>query len=90
MTQRRRPQVRLTRRPPNLRRPTPGNAIGGESLCGGEHNIIRDPGICAGQPIVRGKRAPVPKTIDNDLEGCERTLGFDTAVHTATEYFDKS
>ena len=31
----------------------------------------------------------MPKTIDNDLEGCERTFGFDTAVHTATECLDK-
>jgi 6-phosphofructokinase len=31
----------------------------------------------------------VPKTTDNDLEGCERTFGFDTAVHTAVECFDK-
>jgi 6-phosphofructokinase 1 len=31
----------------------------------------------------------VPKTIDNDLEGCERTFGFDTAVTTAAECLDK-
>ena len=31
----------------------------------------------------------VPKTIDNDVWGCDRTFGFDTAVHTATECFDK-
>ena len=31
----------------------------------------------------------VPKTIDNDIWGCEITLGFDTAVSTATEAIDK-
>ncbi len=31
----------------------------------------------------------VPKTIDNDLEGTDRTFGFDTAVQTATECIDK-
>lgn len=27
----------------------------------------------------------VPKTIDNDIEGCERSFGFDTAVDTVTQ-----
>ena len=31
----------------------------------------------------------VPKTIDNDVEGTQRTFGFDTAVSTATEAIDK-
>jgi 6-phosphofructokinase 1 len=31
----------------------------------------------------------VPKTIVNDLEGCEQTFGFDTAVATASECLDK-
>jgi 6-phosphofructokinase 1 len=31
----------------------------------------------------------VPKTIDNDLEGTDRTFGFDSAVRTATEAIDK-
>lgn len=31
----------------------------------------------------------VPKTIDNDIWGCDVTLGFDTAVTTATEAIDK-
>jgi 6-phosphofructokinase 1 len=31
----------------------------------------------------------VPKTIDNDLEGCDQTFGFDTALTTATEAIDK-
>ncbi len=31
----------------------------------------------------------VPKTIDNDLSGTDVTFGFDTALQTATEAFDK-
>lgn len=31
----------------------------------------------------------VPKTIDNDLSGTDRTFGFDTALTTATEAIDK-
>jgi 6-phosphofructokinase 1 len=31
----------------------------------------------------------VPKTIDNDVSGTQRTFGFDTAVSTATEALDK-
>ena len=31
----------------------------------------------------------VPKTIDNDVSGTERTFGFDTAVSTATEAIDR-
>ena len=31
----------------------------------------------------------MPKTIDNDVSGTERTFGFDTAVSTATEAIDK-
>lgn len=31
----------------------------------------------------------VPKTIDNDIYGCDVTLGFDTAVSTATEAIDR-
>lgn len=31
----------------------------------------------------------VPKTIDNDLPATEVTLGFDTALHTATDAIDK-
>jgi ATP-dependent phosphofructokinase / diphosphate-dependent phosphofructokinase len=31
----------------------------------------------------------VPKTIDNDLRGTDRTFGFDTAVAIATEAFDR-
>ena len=31
----------------------------------------------------------VPKTIDNDIEGCERSFGFDTAVSTATHALEQ-
>src|SRR5215203_3515708 len=31
----------------------------------------------------------VPKTIDNDLWGCDRTFGFDTALTVATEALDR-
>lgn len=31
----------------------------------------------------------IPKTIDNDIWGCDVSLGFDTAVTTATEAIDK-
>ncbi|HWZ43731.1 MAG TPA: ATP-dependent 6-phosphofructokinase, partial [Candidatus Saccharimonadales bacterium] len=31
----------------------------------------------------------VPKTIDNDLSATDRTFGFDTALHTATDAIDK-
>jgi len=53
--------------------------IGGDGTMTGAANLIENGINCIG----------VPKTIDNDLEGCERTFGFDTAVHTATECFDK-
>lgn len=53
--------------------------IGGDGTMTGASNLIENGINCIG----------VPKTIDNDLEGCERTFGFDTAVHTATECFDK-
>jgi 6-phosphofructokinase 1 len=31
----------------------------------------------------------VPKTIDNDIPGTERTFGFDTAVACASEALDR-
>src|SRR5215216_6681065 len=37
-----------------------------------------------GAPIVG-----VPKTIDNDLAGTDRTFGFDTALHVATDAIDR-
>ncbi len=52
---------------------------------GGEHTQwisrrLSDDGI----PVVG-----VPKTIDNDVNGTDRTFGFDTAVQTATDAIDR-
>ncbi len=33
--------------------------------------------------------AAIPKTIDNDVAGTDRSIGFDTAVHIATEAIDR-
>jgi 6-phosphofructokinase 1 len=54
-------------------------AIGGD----GSMNI-------ASQLIKKGLNiVGVPKTIDNDIHGCDVTLGFDTAVSIATEAIDR-
>jgi phosphofructokinase-like protein len=53
--------------------------IGGDGTMTGAANLVRHGINCIG----------VPKTIDNDLEGCEQTFGFDTAVTTATDCLDK-
>ena len=53
--------------------------IGGDGTMTGAANLIRHGINCIG----------VPKTIDNDLEGCDQTFGFDTAVTTAAECLDK-
>ncbi len=40
--------------------------------------------------VQRGMRIiGIPKTIDNDIEGCERSFGFDTAVNTVTQALDR-
>jgi 6-phosphofructokinase 1 len=53
--------------------------IGGDGTMTGAANLIRHGVNCIG----------VPKTIDNDLEGCDQTFGFDTAIQTATDCLDK-
>lgn len=53
--------------------------IGGDGTMTGAANLVRNGVNCIG----------VPKTIDNDLECCDQTFGFDTAVTTATECLDK-
>lgn len=53
--------------------------IGGDGTMTGAANLVRNGVNCVG----------VPKTIDNDLEGCDQTFGFDTAVQTAAECIDK-
>ncbi len=54
-------------------------SIGGDGSLQISHDLWRK-----GLPVVC-----VPKTIDNDVEGTQRTFGFDTAVSTATEAIDK-
>jgi 6-phosphofructokinase 1 len=53
---------------------------------GGEHTmeITRQLHAELGLPVVG-----VPKTIDNDIVGTDRTFGFDTAVQVATEAIDR-
>lgn len=53
--------------------------IGGEGTLSAAARIHAD-----GVPLVG-----VPKTIDNDIAGTERTFGFDTAVQTATDAIDR-
>lgn len=54
-------------------------AIGGEDTLGVASKLYE-----AGIKVVG-----VPKTIDNDVVGTERTFGFDTAVNIATEAIDR-
>jgi phosphofructokinase-like protein len=54
-------------------------SIGGDGSLQISHQLW-----CKGLPIVC-----VPKTIDNDVSGTQRTFGFDTAVSTATEALDR-
>ncbi len=54
--------------------------IGGDGSFRGAEALWREQGIrCAG----------IPGTIDNDLPGTDRTLGFDTALNTAVEAVDR-
>lgn len=54
-------------------------AIGGDGTMAIAHGLSEH-----GLPIVG-----VPKTIDNDIVGCERSFGFDTAVATVTEALER-
>jgi len=54
-------------------------SIGGDGSLQISHDLWRK-----GLPVVG-----VPKTIDNDVSGTQRTFGFDSAVATATEAIDK-
>ena len=54
-------------------------SIGGDGSLQISHDLHRK-----GIPVVC-----VPKTIDNDVAGTQRTFGFDTAVSTATDAIDK-
>lgn len=53
--------------------------IGGDGTLGIAYKLFRD-----GIPVVG-----VPKTIDNDILGTDRTFGFDTAMTIATEGIDR-
>ncbi|WP_144328796.1 6-phosphofructokinase [Tepidimonas charontis] len=53
--------------------------IGGDGSMAIAHGLSQ-----RGLPIVG-----VPKTIDNDIVGCERSFGFDTAVATVTEAIER-
>jgi len=54
-------------------------AIGGEDTLGVASRLNEDGIVVVG----------VPKTIDNDLRATDYTVGFDTAVHIATEAIDR-
>ena len=54
--------------------------IGGEGSMTLAHRLIEEIGL---------KVIGVPKTIDNDIVGTDRTFGFDTAVHVASEAIDR-
>jgi len=55
-------------------------AIGGEDTMGVAHRLFTEENL----PIVG-----IPKTIDNDLDATDMTLGFQTAVQIATEAMDR-
>lgn len=54
--------------------------IGGDGSFHGADLLSRESGIAT---------VGIPGTIDNDLAGCDYTLGFDTAVNTALEAIDR-
>jgi ATP-dependent phosphofructokinase / diphosphate-dependent phosphofructokinase len=54
-------------------------SIGGDGSLQISHQLW-----CKGLPVVC-----VPKTIDNDVSGTQRSFGFDTAVSTATDALDR-
>ncbi len=54
-------------------------AIGGEDTLGVAHRLYEE-----GIGVIG-----VPKTIDNDLGATDQTIGFDTALHVATEAIDR-
>jgi ATP-dependent phosphofructokinase / diphosphate-dependent phosphofructokinase len=55
-------------------------AIGGEDTLGAANKLHAEHGV----PVLG-----VPKTIDNDLGGTDRTFGFDTALQIATDAIDR-
>jgi 6-phosphofructokinase len=53
--------------------------IGGDGTLGSASHLAR-----AGLPVIG-----IPKTIDNDVAGTQRSIGFDTALSTASEAIDR-
>ncbi len=54
--------------------------------------VVGGDGTFAGAQALAARGLPivgVPKTIDNDVRGTDRTVGFDTAVATATDALDR-
>lgn len=54
--------------------------VGGDGSFRGAHALSCESGVAV---------VGIPGTIDNDLSGCDYTLGFDTAVNTALEAIDR-
>jgi len=55
-------------------------AVGGDDTLSVAYRLYEEEGL----PTIG-----VPKTIDNDLSGTDRTFGFDTAINIATEAIDR-
>jgi phosphofructokinase-like protein len=72
--------------PDRVRAAMADDTLDGVIAIGGEHtmDISRRLRERLDLPVVG-----VPKTIDNDIVGTDRTFGFDTAVHVATEAIDR-
>lgn len=54
--------------------------LGGDGSMRGAHQLAEESGI----PVIG-----IPKTIDNDLTGTDKAIGFDTALNVAMEAIDK-
>lgn len=72
--------------PDRVRAAMADDTLDGVIAIGGEHTMDISRRLCErlDLPVVG-----VPKTIDNDIVGTDRTFGFDTAVHVATEAIDR-
>ncbi len=55
-------------------------AVGGDDTLGVAHRLYKEEGLAT---------VGVPKTIDNDLSGTDRTFGFDTAINIAADAIDR-
>jgi 6-phosphofructokinase 1 len=70
--------------PEVVRRRFAEQGLDGLIAIGGNGTLYAANELAVDLPIVG-----VPKTIDNDLSGTDRTFGFDTAVHIAAEAIDR-